>query len=134
MKKVSEKKSVLNKNAASVKKETNAKPTPAATKKKTAKTEEAEFNGIYKLDVIRIPTNRPCVRIDEPDIVYRTEKGKLNAIIEEIKERHEKGQPILVGTVNIDKSEEYSRALTRAGIKHTAKNQKQRRMPLLFCC
>ncbi|MBQ7885079.1 MAG: preprotein translocase subunit SecA [Clostridia bacterium] len=90
----------------------------------TAKTEEAEFNGIYKLDVIKIPTNKPCVRIDEPDIVYRTEKGKLNAIIEEIKERHEQGQPILVGTVNIDKSEEYSRALTRAGIKHTVLNAK----------
>ena len=90
----------------------------------TAKTEEAEFNGIYKLDVIKIPTNKPCIRLDEPDIIYRTEKGKLNAIIEEIKERHEKGQPILVGTVNIDKSEEYSRALTREGIKHTVLNAK----------
>ncbi len=90
----------------------------------TAKTEEAEFNGIYKLDVITIPTNKPCIRIDEPDIIYRTEKGKLNAIIEEIKERHALGQPILVGTVNIDKSEEYSKALTRAGIKHTVLNAK----------
>lgn len=90
----------------------------------TAKTEEAEFNGIYKLDVIRIPTNKPCIRKDEPDIVYRTEKGKINAIVEEIKERHEKGQPILVGTVNIDKSEEFSKALTRAGIKHTVLNAK----------
>ena len=90
----------------------------------TAKTEEAEFNGIYKLDVITIPTNKPCIRIDEPDIIYRTEKGKLNAIIEEIKERHATGQPILVGTVNIDKSEEYSRGLTRAGIKHTVLNAK----------
>ena len=90
----------------------------------TAKTEETEFNGIYNLDVVKIPTNKPCVRIDEPDIVYRSEKGKLAAIIEEIKERHEKGQPILVGTVNIDKSEEYSRALTRAGVKHTVLNAK----------
>ncbi|MBE7074689.1 MAG: preprotein translocase subunit SecA [Clostridiales bacterium] len=90
----------------------------------TAKTEETEFNGIYKLDVIKIPTNKPCVRVDEPDIVYRSEKGKLAAIIEEIKERHELGQPILVGTVNIDKSEEYSKALSRAGIKHTVLNAK----------
>lgn len=90
----------------------------------TAKTEETEFNGIYKLDVVRIPTNKPCVRVDEPDIIYRTEKGKLNAIIEEIKERHALGQPILVGTVNIDKSEEYSKALTRAGIKHVVLNAK----------
>ncbi len=90
----------------------------------TAKTEEAEFNGIYKLDVITIPTNKPCIRVDEPDIIYRTEKGKLNAVIEEIKERHALGQPILVGTVNIDKSEEYSKALTKAGIKHTVLNAK----------
>ena len=90
----------------------------------TAKTEESEFNGIYKLDVVKIPTNKPCIRLDEPDIVYRTEKGKINAIVEEIKERHEKGQPILVGTVNIDKSEEFSRALTRAGIKHVVLNAK----------
>ena len=90
----------------------------------TAKTEEAEFNGIYKLDVIKIPTNKPCVRFDEPDIVYRTEKGKINAIVEEIKECNQKGQPVLVGTVNIDKSEEFSKALTRAGIKHTVLNAK----------
>ena len=90
----------------------------------TAKTEETEFNGIYKLDVVKIPTNKKCIRIDEPDIVYRSEKGKLNAIIEEIKERHAKGQPVLVGTVNIDKSEEYSRALTHAGVKHVVLNAK----------
>jgi len=90
----------------------------------TAKTEEAEFNGIYKLDVIRIPTNKPCVRVDEPDIVYRTEKGKIKAIIEEIKECNKKGQPVLVGTVNIDKSEEFSKELTYAGIKHTVLNAK----------
>ena len=90
----------------------------------TAKTEETEFNGIYKLDVIKIPTNKPCIRVDEPDIVYRSEKGKMQAIVEEIKERHAKGQPILVGTVNIDKSEEFSKALTRAGIKHTVLNAK----------
>ena len=90
----------------------------------TAKTEETEFNGIYKLDVIKIPTNKPCVRIDEPDIVYRSEKGKIAAIVEEIKERNAKGQPVLVGTVNIDKSEEFSKALTRAGVKHTVLNAK----------
>ncbi len=90
----------------------------------TAKTEETEFNGIYRLDVIRIPTNKPCIRVDEPDIVYRSEKGKINAIIEEIVERNKKGQPILVGTVNIDKSEEFSSALTKAGIKHTVLNAK----------
>ena len=90
----------------------------------TAKTEEAEFNGIYKLDVVKIPTNKPCIRVDEPDIVYRSEKGKLKAIVEEIKERHEKGQPVLVGTVNIDRSEEYSKALTYAGIKHNVLNAK----------
>ncbi len=90
----------------------------------TAKTEQTEFEGIYKLDVITIPTNKPCIRVDEPDIVYRTEKGKINAIVEEIKERNKKGQPVLVGTVNIDKSEEFSRALTRAGIKHTVLNAK----------
>ncbi|MBE7082186.1 MAG: preprotein translocase subunit SecA [Clostridiales bacterium] len=90
----------------------------------TAKTEETEFNGIYRLDVIKIPTNKPCVRVDEPDIVYRSEKGKIAAIVEEIKERNAKGQPVLVGTVNIDKSEEFSKALTRAGIKHTVLNAK----------
>jgi len=90
----------------------------------TAKTEEEEFRGIYNLDVITIPTNKPCVRIDEPDIIYRTQKGKIKAIVEEVKECREKGQPVLIGTVNINKSEEFSKALTKAGIKHVVLNAK----------
>lgn len=90
----------------------------------TAKTEEDEFNGIYNVDVITIPSNRPNARIDYNDVVYRTEKGKLGAIVEEIKERNEKGQPVLVGTITIDKSEEVSEALSRAKIKHVVLNAK----------
>ena len=94
----------------------------------TAKTEEEEFNGIYNVDVITIPSNRPNNRIDYNDVVYRSQKGKINAIIEEIKERHELGQPILVGTITIDKSEELSKALQKEKIKHyvlNAKNHQQ---------
>lgn len=97
----------------------------------TAKTEEGEFRTIYKLDVVSIPTNRPNIRKDEPDIVFTTENGKIKAIIEEIKRRHEFGQPILVGTITIDKSELFSKALKEAGIKHTvlnAKNHEQESM------
>ena len=90
----------------------------------TAKTEEDEFNGIYNVDVITIPSNRPNNRIDYNDVVYRTQKGKIGAIIEEIKERNEKGQPILVGTVTIEKSEEISEALRKAKIKHVVLNAK----------
>ncbi len=90
----------------------------------TAKTEEAEFNGIYNLDVITIPTNLPNKRFDEPDIVYKNIKGKLHAICEEIKERYELGQPVLIGTITIEKSEEISKALKKAGIPHVVLNAK----------
>ncbi|MBE7075765.1 MAG: preprotein translocase subunit SecA [Clostridiales bacterium] len=97
----------------------------------TAKTEEGEFRAIYKLDVVTIPTNRPNIRIDEPDIIFTTENGKIRAIIEEIKRRHETGQPILIGTITIDKSELLSKALKENKIKHTvlnAKNHEQESM------
>jgi len=90
----------------------------------TALTEEEEFQHIYKLDVIVVPTNRPIKRIDEQDVVYKNETGKFNAVIEQIKECHEKGQPVLVGTVNIDKSEKLSSLLKRQGIKHEVLNAK----------
>ena len=90
----------------------------------TAKTEETEFNKIYKLDVVTIPTNKPIRRKDDIDIVYSTKKGKLNAIIDEIISRHQTGQPILVGTVTVEKSEEISSALKKAGVKHNVLNAK----------
>lgn len=90
----------------------------------TAKTEEGEFRAIYKLDVVTIPTNRPNIRRDEPDIVFTTERGKIKAIVEEIKRRHELGQPILVGTITIEKSEILSKALKENKIKHTVLNAK----------
>ena len=90
----------------------------------TAKTEEGEFRTIYNLDVVTIPTNRPKQRIDHTDIMYISEKGKIKAIIEEIKECEKKGQPVLVGTINIDKSEVVSRALKAEGIKHQVLNAK----------
>lgn len=90
----------------------------------TALTEEEEFREIYKLDVVEVPTNKPVIRIDHPDVVYKTEEGKYKAIIEDIKTYHEKGQPILVGTVSIDKSEHLSNLLKKAGIKHTVLNAK----------
>ena len=90
----------------------------------TAKTEEDEFNGIYNVDVITIPSNRPNNRADYNDVVYRTQKGKISAIVDEVKERHEKGQPILIGTVTIEKSEELSEALNRAKIRHVVLNAK----------
>ena len=90
----------------------------------TAKTEETEFNKIYKLDVVSIPTNKPIKRIDDVDIVYATTEGKVNAIINEIVERHKTGQPILVGTVTVEKSEEISEKLKLAGVKHTVLNAK----------
>ena len=91
----------------------------------TAMTEEDEFKEIYKLDVISIPTNKPVIRIDHNDMVYSTEKGKYAAIINKIIECHEKGQPILVGTVSIEKSELLSAMLKRKGIKHEVLNAKQ---------
>ena len=90
----------------------------------TADTEAFEFSSIYKLDTIVIPTNRPMVRKDLPDLVYMTEKEKIDAIIEDIRERTVKGQPILVGTISIEKSEVVSNELTRAGIKHNVLNAK----------
>ncbi len=90
----------------------------------TAKTEEAEFRTIYSLDVIEIPTNKPIRRVDLPDRVYSTIDGKKRAIVNEIVERHESGQPILVGTSSVDKSEEISRLLKRNGIKHNILNAK----------
>ncbi len=90
----------------------------------TAKTEEGEFRTIYSLDVLEIPTNKPIARTDMHDRIYATEEGKKKAIVREIRERHEKGQPILVGTVSVDKSEELSRLLLRNGIKHNILNAK----------
>ena len=90
----------------------------------TALTEENEFREIYALDVVEIPTNKPMIRIDHPDVVYKTVDAKYDAVIEQIKVCHEKGQPVLVGTVSIDKSEELSRRLKRTGIKHTVLNAK----------
>ncbi len=90
----------------------------------TAKTEEAEFRTIYSLDVVEIPTNRPIQRVDLPDMVYSTVDGKKRAIVEEIIARHESGQPILVGTSSVDKSEEISRLLRKVGVKHNILNAK----------
>lgn len=90
----------------------------------TAMTEEAEFRGIYSLDVIEIPTNKPVIRIDRQDRVYKNEHGKFLAAIEQIKECHAKGQPVLVGTISIDKSEQLSKMLKAAGIKHEVLNAK----------
>lgn len=90
----------------------------------TGMTEEEEFREIYKLDVVEIPTNKPVIRKDLPDVVYKTENGKFNAVIEDILKYHEKGQPVLVGTVSIDKSERLSDLLKKNGIKHTVLNAK----------
>lgn len=90
----------------------------------TAMTEEAEFQEIYKLDVIEIPTNKPIARIDENDVVYKTEKAKYNAVIDKIIESNSKGQPVLVGTVTIEKSEVLSSLLKRKGVKHNVLNAK----------
>ncbi len=90
----------------------------------TAKTEEEEFRNIYGMDVVEIPTNRPVQRKDLQDVVYRTEAGKFRAVVKDILEAHEKGQPVLVGTVTIDKSEELSKLLKREGVKHQVLNAK----------
>ncbi|MGN1134222.1 MAG: preprotein translocase subunit SecA [Oscillospiraceae bacterium] len=90
----------------------------------TALTEEDEFREIYKLDVIEVPTNKPVIRIDHPDVVYKTEKAKFDAVIKQIEECHAKGQPVLVGTVSIEKSEYLSRLLKNKGIKHEVLNAK----------
>ncbi len=90
----------------------------------TAKTEEDEFRTIYSLDVVEIPTNRPVMRVDYADMIYSTVEGKKKAIVNEVVERHAKGQPILIGTVTVDKSEEISRLLRRNGVKHNILNAK----------
>ena len=90
----------------------------------TAMTEEAEFEEIYNLDVVAIPTNKPMVRKDENDVIYKNENAKFRAIVEQIKESHKKGQPILVGTVSIEKSEKLSNLLKKAGIPHEVLNAK----------
>ncbi|MGB4311764.1 MAG: preprotein translocase subunit SecA [Natronincolaceae bacterium] len=90
----------------------------------TAKTEEEEFIAIYNMDVVEVPTNMPIIRDDMSDFVYKSERGKTNAIIEDIEEKHEKGQPVLVGTISIEKSEELSKALKRKGIPHEVLNAK----------
>ena len=90
----------------------------------TAATESEEFDAIYHLDIIEIPTNKPVIRIDNPDVVYKNENGKHRAIIEQIVQCHEKGQPVLVGTVSIEKSEYISSLLKRRGVPHTVLNAK----------
>ncbi|SDK70094.1 preprotein translocase subunit SecA [Streptomyces indicus] len=91
----------------------------------TAMTEAAEFQQIYKLGVVPIPTNRPMVRMDQSDLIYRTEKAKFDAVVDDIAEKHEKGQPILVGTVSVEKSEYLSQQLSKRGIPHEVLNAKQ---------
>jgi preprotein translocase subunit SecA len=91
----------------------------------TAETEAEEFHKIYRLDVVAIPTNQPMVRADMPDLIYRDEKAKLRAVVQEIKDRHEAGQPVLIGTTSIEKNEELSRLLDREGIPHKVLNAKQ---------
>ncbi len=90
----------------------------------TALTEEEEFAAIYNLDVVEIPTNKPVIRVDHPDVVYKNEAGKYRAIVEQVKQCHEKGQPVLVGTISIEKSELLSKLLKREGIAHHVLNAK----------
>jgi preprotein translocase subunit SecA len=91
----------------------------------TAMTEAAEFHQIYTLGVVPIPTNRPMIRIDQPDVVYKTEEAKFDAVVDDIAERYEKGQPVLVGTTSVAKSEYLSKQLTKRGVKHEVLNAKQ---------
>ena len=90
----------------------------------TAETEEAEFQAIYKLDVVVIPTNKPMIRKDHNDVVYKSEAGKFRAVIKQIEECHQKGQPVLVGTITIENSEKLSSMLKKTGIKHNVLNAK----------
>ena len=90
----------------------------------TAMTEEEEFGTIYALDIVEIPTNKPVQRVDHPDVVYKTESGKFRAIVQQIEECHAKGQPVLVGTISIEKSEELSSMLKKKGIRHNVLNAK----------
>ena len=91
----------------------------------TAKTEAAEFAQIYSLEVVQVPTNRPLARIDQPDLVYKTEPAKFDAVTDDVAARHEAGQPVLLGTVSIEKSERLSRALAKRGVAHEVLNAKQ---------
>src|SRR5699024_4287573 len=91
----------------------------------TAKTEAAEFNSTYNVEVVPVPTNKPVVRVDQPDLVYRTESAKFNAVVEDIVERHAVGQPLLVGTTSVEKSELLSGLLKKQGIPHEVLNAKQ---------
>src|SRR6185295_1058324 len=90
----------------------------------TAMTEASEFDKIYKLGVVPIPTNLPMIRADQADLVYRTEEAKYDAVVDDIAERHEKGQPILVGTMSVEKSEHLSQKFRAKGIPHTVLNAK----------
>ena len=90
----------------------------------TAQTEAGEFNSVYKVGVVSIPTHRPMIRVDHPDVIYKTEKAKFNAVIEDIAERHATGQPVLVGTVSVENSEILSTLLRRRGIPHSVLNAK----------
>ena len=90
----------------------------------TAMTEEQEFSEIYRLDVVEIPTNRPMIREDCPDVVYKNEQAKFNAVIDDIVEHHQKGQPVLVGTITIERSEQLSKMLKQRGVKHEVLNAK----------
>lgn len=90
----------------------------------TALTEEKEFRDIYSMDVVEIPTNRPIARIDHEDAVFKTKRGKLKAVADDIEQSHAKGQPVLVGTINIDASEEISDILKKRGIPHQVLNAK----------
>ncbi|GIJ69396.1 protein translocase subunit SecA [Virgisporangium ochraceum] len=90
----------------------------------TAQTEAAEFNKVYKVGVISIPTHKPMIRVDQPDVIYKTEKAKYNAVVDDIVERHEAGQPVLVGTVSVEKSELLSQMLRRRGVPHAVLNAK----------
>ena len=90
----------------------------------TAMTEEEEFGTIYSLDIVEIPTNKPVQRVDHPDVVYKNEAGKFRAIVQQIEECHKKGQPVLVGTISIEKSEELSAMLKKRGIRHNVLNAK----------
>ncbi|OWY60468.1 preprotein translocase subunit SecA, partial [cyanobacterium TDX16] len=91
----------------------------------TAQTEAAELAGTYDLDVVPIPTNKPMVRADQPDLIYKSEDGKFDAVVEDLAEHWERGQPILVGTISVEKSEKLSKALSRKGIPHEVLNAKQ---------
>lgn len=90
----------------------------------TAKTEEEEFRNIYNMDVVAIPTNKPIIRDDKPDLIYKSMEGKFKSVVEEIKSRHENGQPVLVGTVAVETSELISKYLTRARVQHNVLNAK----------